>query len=400
MHSFAPLFVPEFSDFHKCDRKEYDAARCFLAESLLTGDEPKLKERIVKAFQVLLGAESVHEEKPGDQGRADIVLWANGEIVGVVEIKTGHGGGHAEIQSGRFMDLSGNVASFLITFRGDHLNVYGATQTPCRNVPLDPADANCQLNSGLKLAYHRLDSVVICQAEEDKLASFLGKLVNGFQKLSHSLKKATTTNVVFPFIGEGLVYTDHIKGLVFKATEKSEPRIVKFVRGHYGKDAHNFFHGVKSRRSEKPFAPRLVEHKELRGLGSETSFLSFIVMEQVVGAVPLFYVLDELDAKEDSHRISTLCSNLRELLAVVVAAPFVHGDLRPVNILVDLDNDVHIVDFDWAGKEGKAKYSPRVSSHAHWFIKAGGHAKPNADILKHHDVGMLEAIIKHLENLR
>ena len=114
-----------------------------------------MRERIAKAFRVLLDAYLVQIELSSDNGRADIVLYVKNEMVGVVEIKTGHGAGRAEIQFGRFMKIGEHVASFLITFRGDHLNVYGATQVRCRNVPLDPADANCLLNSGLKLAYHR-----------------------------------------------------------------------------------------------------------------------------------------------------------------------------------------------------------------------------------------------------
>jgi serine/threonine protein kinase len=49
-------------------------------------------------------------------------------------------------------------------------------------------------------------------------------------------------------------------------------------------------------------------------------------------------------------------------LQVLHDAGFVHGDLRDTNILIDLEsldsNDVriHFVDFDWAGRIGKAKY--------------------------------------------
>ena len=46
------------------------------------------------------------------------------------------------------------------------------------------------------------------------------------------------------------------------------------------------------------------------------------------------------------------------LLAASNYAPelFVHGDLRPLNFLMDAETGaVRIIDFDWAGKEGEAR---------------------------------------------
>lgn len=47
----------------------------------------------------------------------------------------------------------------------------------------------------------------------------------------------------------------------------------------------------------------------------------------------------------------------------------VHGDIRAVNILIDIGKigskescSIHIVDFEWAGKLGTAKYPMRVNS--------------------------------------
>ena len=40
-----------------------------------------------------------------------------------------------------------------------------------------------------------------------------------------------------------------------------------------------------------------------------------------------------------------------------------HGDFRPSNILVCKDNSIRIIDFDWAGEAGVAKY-PSFMNHS------------------------------------
>jgi hypothetical protein len=47
---------------------------------------------------------------------------------------------------------------------------------------------------------------------------------------------------------------------------------------------------------------------------------------------------------------------------------FVYGDIRGVNIMVkrewnegDVTGNVKLIDFDWAGREGSARYPPNVN---------------------------------------
>lgn len=47
---------------------------------------------------------------------------------------------------------------------------------------------------------------------------------------------------------------------------------------------------------------------------------------------------------------------LLRALQVLKRGNFVHGDLRPNNLLLSSTYDVRIIDFDWAGEEGIASY--------------------------------------------
>lgn len=47
----------------------------------------------------------------------------------------------------------------------------------------------------------------------------------------------------------------------------------------------------------------------------------------------------------------------------------VHGDIRTPNIILEGDGEpwgVKIIDFDWAGKEGEARYPLTLSSAVKW----------------------------------
>jgi len=66
----------------------------------------------------------------------------------------------------------------------------------------------------------------------------------------------------------------------------------------------------------------------------------------------------------------------------------VHGDVRDTNLLVRTDGEVGcmLVDFDWAGKEGEARYPINVN---HTGIKQPDRAEDEQLIKKKHDVEMI-----------
>ena len=66
----------------------------------------------------------------------------------------------------------------------------------------------------------------------------------------------------------------------------------------------------------------------------------------------------------------------------------VHGDIRLPNILVDGNGHPRLIDFDWCGEVGQARYPAHLNTALEWPMgaKAGGLIEPR------HDVGMLEKL--------
>jgi len=146
-------------------------------------------------------------------------------------------------------------------------------------------------------------------------------------------------------------------------TEQPSAVVVKFVRGRYGSDAHAAVGGAG-------FAPRLLEELLLPG-GWRA-----VVMEHLPRSV-----WRPLDVAQPGERAAALDTYARSF----AAHGFVHGDLRPANVLirhVPVDSaapdsagsdagagaagraskrartadsvEVRFIDFDWAGRAGDA----------------------------------------------
>ena len=66
----------------------------------------------------------------------------------------------------------------------------------------------------------------------------------------------------------------------------------------------------------------------------------------------------------------------------------VFGDLRPPNVMITKANEVKLIDFNWAGVEGQAKYPSVISSDIKWAagVEALGVIK------KDHDMEMLNRL--------
>ena len=69
---------------------------------------------------------------------------------------------------------------------------------------------------------------------------------------------------------------------------------------------------------------------------------------------------------------------------------YVHGDLRPLNILI-VNDTARILDFDWADTENTAEYPPELnmSSHCNWHPDV----EPGGKILMAHDTYQIDNII-------
>ena len=61
--------------------------------------------------------------------------------------------------------------------------------------------------------------------------------------------------------------------------------------------------------------------------------------------------------------------NLQGIAAKLESAGFVHGDLRAPNILVQGDR-VLVIDYDWAGRLGEARYPIHLNQDEIWHNDA------------------------------
>lgn len=162
------------------------------------------------------------------------------------------------------------------------------------------------------------------------------------------------------------------KRAVFEATlstPTTPPKrvVVKFART-YCAEAHELL------ASHTPsYAPTLLYCKQHHELGG----LFVVIMDWYPGVHP-------------DYLTPTVESNLRGAIAALHAENFVFGDLRLPNMMVNGD-DLAIIDFDWAGKEGEACYpiTINMSSPGTWplGVKRGG------KILKKHDLHMVDKIV-------
>ena len=126
-----------------------------------------------------------------------------------------------------------------------------------------------------------------------------------------------------------------------------EKVVVKFVR-QYGKEVHECL-------ADAGLAPKLYSCEPLHG-GWHA-----IVMEKIVGGT--------IQAP-----VSTAVRDaLQKVLQLLDTHRYVHGDLRPQNILL-VNDSVSVLDFDWAGKEGIARYPHELNMENDWHhgVKSGG----------------------------
>lgn len=117
-------------------------------------------------------------------------------------------------------------------------------------------------------------------------------------------------------------------------------------------------------------APALLGHAEVQG--APTAF----VMEWLQ-SIDGWVTLHEY-AKTHAHIVKNRPAKLTQLLTVMKENKIVHGDLRPCNIMVreqgvgtTKELEVKVIDFDWAGMVGGARYPWARNETISWPGKPG-----------------------------
>lgn len=258
----------------------------------------------------------------------------------------------------------------MIEILGQEMGLSGAAfvcNHPCvqplsSNVPFVdiPQGGQLKLMQGrlcmaIRIGFRRLHewySSSAAEAENDSQSQF------PFQR---SFKSDTTGHEV-QISYEALLHDDELTKPIFRGRrEDTKQQIVVKFTSSYGDDVHRHLGG-------KALAPKLYGVQKVSGI-------TMVVMEYVEGA---FWP----NAPTDQQK-----KNIRAVQQELRDGGFVHGDLRPSNILVG-DDFVKVLDFDWAGKQGETVYP----SHLHPRIDWAPGAALGEKILFEHDGHMVEKL--------
>ena len=129
--------------------------------------------------------------------------------------------------------------------------------------------------------------------------------------------------------------------------------------------------------AEAGFAPKLLYYGPINIMPDMPSYgkLQMVVMEYVDG-IPV-------------HAAKQLPVNFHQDLSKAIKycheKGFVFGDLRKPNVMITKDEKVKLIDFDWAGWDGKVMYPVCINLNLGWPEGVQG-LEP---ILKEHDQKML-----------
>ncbi|PPQ79188.1 hypothetical protein CVT25_002773 [Psilocybe cyanescens] len=158
-------------------------------------------------------------------------------------------------------------------------------------------------------------------------------------------------------------------------TLSTPPRdiVVKFVE-RYGARAHRLL-------ADNGLAPELIYYGSPRLNDEEPSYNSLFMV--VMGFVDGQTLAKSKLNKEEAEKVRGALKNALKLLH---DNGLVFGDVRSPNVMITAAKEVKLIDFDWAGEEGQAKYPYLISPGIPW--PAG--VQPLAVIERDHDLQMLE----------
>ena len=155
--------------------------------------------------------------------------------------------------------------------------------------------------------------------------------------------------------------------------ERNATVAVKFTR-MYSTEVHEFL-------AQKNMAPKLFNISEMECGGK------VIEMEYIHGKI-LHECQQSLSTAQKQNVRHRLISTVQDM----ATSKFVHGDLRRPNIMIR-NEDISspsptpiIIDFDWAGTQGQAKYPSSLNNNVVWPVGA----TPRAVIMCDHDREMVE----------
>jgi hypothetical protein len=166
------------------------------------------------------------------------------------------------------------------------------------------------------------------------------------------------------------------KLLIFKAVgDMSQEYCVKIVYRPYGEEVHQIL-------GREEMAPDLFSVSHIK------NGPTMIVMKMLDESWQTLYDFAQTNPRWTTNGVQSIIrKRLEAILVTLERGGFVHGDFRANNIMVKSgeEESVMVVDFDWAGKDGKVHYPlDRNHTEINWPGGAG------SEIRLGHDRWMVE----------
>ena len=166
---------------------------------------------------------------------------------------------------------------------------------------------------------------------------------------------------------------DHPSRAVFKARAHTsfgvETVVVKFAYT-YSREGHNLL-----AQSDPPLAPRLWFCEKVESIGMYVVVMDFV-------------------ASQDCGMSAAERTSLRDAVELLHTRDLVFGDLRDPNVLRCPGGGVFLIDFDWCGKVGEARYPSDINLNKDYGMPWHKDVRRRGLIEKEHDMHLLEALLK------
>ncbi len=192
------------------------------------------------------------------------------------------------------------------------------------------------------------------RSEFEQLCSLFSALAKGIEDIltfyDNGLQNAIVDySIPFPLFFEklGLENIKQLTRYVFQATLDSRPVVVKFAES-YCMELHELLAAHK-------MAPKILK------VSDAPPVWKIIVMEYL-DTMPVCSLRDH------AQDINVSVSNILKLMR---KTQFVHGDFRTTNMLGvliegEFSGQVVVIDFDWSGRHGIAKYPNQMNTTISW----------------------------------
>ena len=328
------IYYPAFHTFvEECNSIEINAKDCDFAQVLcwemanLYTTEEKRTAALHHVFKNFL-----HESSSTDQ-KCDLAV--GGSLL--VEVKNEEGSTNCEPLPeviSYYCQSKENKPAFLMVLCGASMTIYGAVFVGHlfvdRLIPtvwLVPQIRNSEAMIHIARTLKALKNAV-CKLMEYKPLHIHQPQFPAFQNFQHNddIIQIEYSHEIKPHVFCGSLQGGDLQGTKV---------IIKFAE-RYSVTVHEFL-------AENSYAPTIFYHCRI-------SRFTAVVMQQVVGPTIKEYLANH------PHALNRLESQCTKIYNILNKKSYVHGDLRYPNILIDNDGNVKIIDFDWAGYEGQARY--------------------------------------------